>query len=193
MKNIQSIIVVCLFAFFAFAIGSCCKSKNSTGTSSADIIKFNLPIGDTGNLPEFAGVPFEFPELDSLFSVTVATYADSLMKKNNTTPAKIISIMCNSMLITSYKPGQKINFVKSIKLFMANKDGSNKKLVGTKYNISPTDSAIELNIEPNAELKSFILADSFKMILGGQYRPNSPILAGNALNFLANFSCEANP
>jgi hypothetical protein len=195
MKQIKFLALGIIIAGTALFLNSCCKKKGTTTTTnpppSNQVVTFNIPYSDTGNLPAIPALPIEVSQ-DSFTSFLVPTYADSLFKANGSTPQKVLSVYAKSIIMTLYKQGQKFDFIKAMKLYAANKNGSGKVLIGRKDVINITDSIINLDLE-NIDLKNFIAADTFMMILGATNRANYPIPAGTAVNFTTQFEVKANP
>jgi hypothetical protein len=186
MKN-TIIFVLCASAIF---IGSCCK-KNGT-TPSTQIVNFDLPFENFSTLPAIPGIPVELPVSDSITSYMIATYSDSLFKQNKSSADKIVSVKASNLILSIKDATKKIDFVKSIKIFIADKNGDNKVLLGYKDPVDPTLNAVLLDVV-DQNIKRYIIADSFKVILGGQLRANTPIPAGTQLQIGAIFKCQANP
>jgi hypothetical protein len=192
MKQIKFLALGIIVVGTALLMNSCCKKKPTTTTPPASqILTFNIPFSDTGNLPAIPALPLEVSQ-DSFTSFLVPTYADSLFKANGSSPDKVLSVYAKSIILSLYKQGQKFDFIKAMKLFAANKNGSGKVLIGRKDVINITDSVINLDLE-NIDLKNFIAADTFMMILGATNRAGYGIPAGTALNFTTQFEAKANP
>jgi hypothetical protein len=189
MKNLKLLIPIAFL--IAVLLGGCCKSKNSTPASQ--IVSFDLPYTDTSYLPVISPVPF--PEdftADNLFSYAFATYSDSLFKQNGSSANKIVSVKCDALSMSQYDASKYLDFIKDIKMYVANKDGSNKVLIGSKLNVPLSTNAIQLDLT-GAELKSYMIADTFKLIVGGTIRKNTVIPPNSFLRYLAKFHCDSNP
>ncbi len=172
-------------------ISGCCKKKGAT--TAKENIKFDIPFIDTGNAPAitFPDFGIVYPYTDSIISYQVPTYSDSLFKQNGTTAEKIVSIKAKSLTMSIRTPNT-FDFADSLTIFVANKNGSNKILLGRSATFPPTASILPM-ILSNAEFKEYIKADSFKLIVGGRPLAGKSIKAGTVLDFSAIFGIEANP
>jgi hypothetical protein len=194
MKQIKFLALGIIVVGTALLMNSCCKKKTTTTTPPASqIVKFDLPFQDSSYLPTLSILPIPVDlTADSLFSYQFATYSDSLFKQNNSSAAKIISVKCNSLIMSQYDNTKNLDFIKDIKMFVANKDGSNKVLIGSKIGIPLNSTSVNLDLT-GAELKSYMIADTFRLVVGGTIRANSTIPPNSFLSYLASFHCEANP
>jgi hypothetical protein len=59
------------------------------------------------------------------------------------------------------------NFLDSVRVFIANKDGSERKLVAYKGNVAKSQQQLIMDVIPNFNLKPYLLKDSFRFYVGG--------------------------
>ncbi len=177
-----------------------CKKKNSGGTDdnngSGKTVTINMPYVDTGYIPAEintlmglvpAGTYFELPPqlFPTLTDETLASYGTSRDKITKLVLEKVNIQITNN-------PGQAMDFIDSVKVFIDSANGSNARLSAYKYNFPLGIRNMDLDIVPDNDIKDFFNADELKIIMGGTKRAGQTSVQPNTLLlFNANFKITA--
>jgi hypothetical protein len=177
-----SLVVIALTIIAMVQFNSCCKKKKT--------LTINYPIVDTGYAPALIVPPgLGFVYLNSVFSKNVYSDFNKRINDQDIDSSQVSSVKCDSMKMDiALPPGMTFGFIDSITALIAMKDSTNVQVLGTKSNIPDTATRITLNLR-DLELRSYILQDSFKVIIGG--RPDNSganIPSGTLLRFITSFT-----
>jgi hypothetical protein len=105
--------------------------------------------------------------LPAVFVRNVSSDFSARLNAQGIDSSQVQSVTCKEMFMDITAPaGTTFKFIDSITCKMAFKDSTGVVLLGTKGNIPDTATRIRMDVV-STDLKSYILKDSFKMIVGG--------------------------
>jgi hypothetical protein len=168
MKNTIIISGLVTLAFF----GACCKRNIVTDpcTFSSEFVDIVIPFTEKGATvisPFVNLLPTGF-FIDSVFGQNVPSTVEAQVNNNGQfKTCQTGSIVISQLRVTIDSPAnQNFSFIDSICLYLKNKDGSGKILVGSKGSIPTTAKDIIMNIVPNLDIKNYVIKDSFGFVIG---------------------------
>lgn len=172
----QTILLTALLTIAAFiGVSSCCK-KNTPPvvvdpcTYSTDFVNLNIPFTQSGAsvIPAIVNLAPTGLYIDSLFGSKAASTVESQVQSNGTyktCQTSFINVTQLRVIIDS-PSNQNFDFIDSINLFIRKKDGTSPLLIAKKGALTPGSKQIIMDIIPNADIKSYVIADSFAFSLG---------------------------
>ncbi len=179
----KAIIYTCL----ALAFASCDKVKNLaninqnlTYTESIDIP--SLP-GNIDTLPP-GGVTAYFP------GQGIPTNSQAYLNQFNTKPSLITHVKLTKLQAVMQQPqGGNFDFIDSISVYLS-AQGLDEKLVAYKYGIPKGTTTLDLECQPDLNIKEYFLKDTMYLRFGGHFvsvpAANSKIDLTSVFNLLAN-------
>jgi hypothetical protein len=179
MKNV----VLTLCAFVActtmIAVNSCCKKTAQPGSNvpkdpcsfSTKKLDYEWIFKDTGNIStailDLAQSPIGGIPVDPVTSAVVENTVSKDLAAQGIDTCQVQQIVAQNLRVTIDSPSTyNFNLVDSIWVSITDKNGGNKKVIANKGGILPGTRQITMNIIPNFNLQSYLLADSFAFSLG---------------------------
>lgn len=121
------------------------------------------------------------------------TNTDAELANEGFTKSDVIAIKGKSLVATIVNtPGQTFDFMDTIKVFVAQKDGTGKVLFARKYGYGLGQTSLDLFME-DVDVKSIFEADSARIYFGGTKRAgNHTIQANTEIDFNTTVTATVN-
>ena len=166
---------------------SCKKGDNPGGGGNGGTVitdEFTMKYTDEGAFPANAQMLFDLAPVGfkvEAYSGNFPSNVDATLTAKGTSKDKVISIVGDSLRVTiNNNPGQNLDFMDSIWVYVSKVDGTSRFLFGSKFNYNMGLRQLNLNIE-NSDVKEVFSSDSVKLSLWGTKRAGSHTIQPNTI------------
>lgn len=175
-----------------------CKKDDPTPDPGPQIITRDIDFSytETADIPATAATVFALAPVGLYaepYDGSFETNTDAELANEGFTKEDVIAIKGKSLIATIVNtPGQNFDFMDSIKVFVAQKDGTDKTLFAHKYNYALGQNSLDLDMV-DVDVKDIFNADSARIYFGGTKRAGlHTIQANTQIDFNTTISATVN-
>lgn len=155
-----------------------------------ELLRFDISYDAEFVIPSTGGViP---PILSPIFSPEVDAKTEETFNSKGTKANLVKEIRIKSVVLTISNPsGANFNFLKSISVSIADKNGNNAKKIAYKDNVPNNVTSLTLDVDGSIDLDEYIKADKFK--IKSEYTLRDGIMQDYTLKAAMVFGVTADP
>ena len=193
MKRMTSLLALIAIGSALF-LGACKKESpdpnggsggsGGTGGGGGQTVTRDIDFSytETAAIPPTAATVFTLAQAGQYlepYDGTFATNTDAELANEGFVRDDVMAIKGKSLISTIINtPGQNFDFLDTIKVFVAQKDGTGKVLFAYKYNYPLGKASLDLDMV-DVDVKDIFKADSARIYFGGTKRAGNHPLQGN--------------